>query len=173
MRLICALFIAFVLASCGPAIYVDYDEEIDFTELRSYEFHPNFESGLNELDNKRIMRAIDSIMVQRGFIKTDYCQYYISFFADEQLEPSRNTLGIGIGGGGRNGGLGVSGGIPIGGNVVNQRLVIDIIGAYMDAPLVWQATIDGELKEKSSPAQKEAYYQSVIQKAFKKFPPKK
>jgi hypothetical protein len=69
-------------------------------------------------------------------------------------------------------GVGVSGGIPVGGNVVNQRLTIDFIDAAKDE-LIWQAIADGELKEKSSAARKESYYWSVLTKIMKKYPPKK
>ena len=69
--------------------------------------------------------------------------------------------------------FGVSGGIPVGGSVVNQRLTIDIVDATKNQSLVWQAVVTDDLKEKASPHQKEAHYFSLVSKALEKFPPKK
>ena len=77
-----------------------------------------------------------------------------------------------MGSGGGNVGVGVSGGIPIGGKVVDQQLTVDFIDVVKDE-LVWQAVAEGEMKDRATPEQKEAYYFSVIQKILKKFPPEK
>lgn len=173
MKTLYSLLLITILTSCGASVSIDYDKETDFTEFTTYQFYSDIDSGLNQLDDKRIMKAIDSSLLKRNFQKTDYCRFYINFYADEIISNSRNTLGIGVGGGGGNVGVGVSGGIPIGGRVVNQKLTIDIIDASMGQSLAWQAVIEGELKEKASPKEKEAYYFSVIDKALRKFPPQK
>jgi hypothetical protein len=173
MKLVSVLIITIFLSSCGATITVDYDSQKDFSEYSSYDFYYDIDSGLNQLDNSRIAAAIDKSFQDRGFLKTEYCRFYINFYASEYLSASRNALGIGVGGGGGNVGVGVSGEIPIGGNVVNQRLTIDIIDASEDQTLAWQVIIEGELKEKATPQQKEAYYFAEIDKALKKFPPKK
>ncbi|MBL4662117.1 MAG: DUF4136 domain-containing protein [Flavobacteriaceae bacterium] len=160
-----------LLFSCGPSVYIDFEKDQDFSEYNSYRFYPDIDSGLNEFDDKRIKFAIDSVLQQRGFTKTSFNRFYINFYASESVSNSRSTIGIGVGGGGRNGGIGVSGGIPIGGRTINQQLTIDIIDAHKNQELVWQAVIDGELKEKATPRQKEAYYYKVLEKALKKFPP--
>ena len=118
------------------------------------------------------MKAIETSLENRGITRTDYCRFYINFYVNEHVTESRNTLGIGVGGGGGNVGVGVSGGIPIGGRLINQRLTIDEIDASHGQELVWQAVIEGEIKEKATPEQKEAYYNSEIEKALQKFPPK-
>jgi len=173
MKILLLLASTVLLFSCGPTVYIDFEKEQDFSEFTTYQFYPDIDSGLNELDDKRIKVAIDSVLQERGFLKTDYNRFYINFYASESLSSSRNTIGIGIGGGGGNVGVGVSGGIPIGGRVINQQLTIDFIDASMGQSLVWQAVVEGEIKEKATPQQKEAYYLSVIEKALRKFPPKK
>ena len=172
MKFLSLGFIAMVLMSCGAAVSIDYDEQIDFSQYQSYNYFPDIESGLNQLDDKRIMQASDSLLQGRGFVKSETPQILINFFAKEYLSNSRNTIGIGVGGGGGNVGVGVSGGIPIGGKVINQSLTVDFIDASNDS-LIWQAVVDGEFKEKANPAQREAYYFNVLAKAFKKYPPKK
>lgn len=172
MKQLFLLLISLFLVSCGATVAIDYDTKTDFTDFTTYQFYQDIDSGLNDLDNKRIMSAIENSLQNRGFTRTDYCRFYIDFYASESISESRNTLGIGIGGGGRNVGVGVSGGIPIGGRVINQQLTIDIIDATMDQELAWQAKINGELSENATPEQREAYYISAIEKALQKFPPK-
>ena len=171
MKLQLAILAAIVLMSCGAVVGVDYDKATDFSQYTTYDFYPSIESGLNELDNKRIMTATDSILRSRGFTRSEAPQLLINFYASEYISNSRNTIGIGVGGGGSNVGVGVSGGIPIGGRVINQRLTVDLIDAEND-DLLWQAVYEGELKEKASPEQKENYYANTMAKILKKYPPK-
>ena len=173
MKYLSIIIISIFLSSCGASVTIDYNNTIDFSEFTTYQFYGDIDQGLNELDDKRIMAAIDSSLQKRGFIRTDYCRFYINFFASESISNSRNTLGIGFGSSGGNVGMGVSGGIPIGGRVINQQVTVDIIDASMGEELAWQAVINGEFKEKATPEQKEAYYVTVIDKALQKFPPKK
>jgi hypothetical protein len=172
MRPLLAILITFLLLSCGATVGVDYDQKTDFSQYQTFNFYPEIDSGLSDLDDQRIIKITDSILRQRGFTRSEEPQFYINFFASEFLSASRSSIGIGVGGGGRNGGVGVSGGIPVGGNVVNQRLTMDFVDAAKDE-LIWQAVADGELKEKSSAARKESYYWSVLSKIMKKYPPKK
>lgn len=160
------------MASCGATVAVDYDKKIDFSKYTSYNYFPTLDSGLNELDDKRIMHITDSLLMQRGFVKSETPQVLVNFFAKESISNSRNTIGIGVGSGGGNVGVGVSGGIPIGGRTINQQLTMDFIDAEKD-DLVWQAIAEGELKERNTPQQKETYYISVLQKILAKYPPSK
>ena len=171
MKWLVALIVTITLASCGATVTLDYDKEIDFTQYKTYNYFQDIESGLNNLDDNRIMFATDSLLLQKGFVKSETPQLLINFFSKEFLSNSRNTIGIGIGGGG-NVGFGVSGGIPIGGKVINQTLTIDFIDSGKDA-LIWQAVVNGELNEKANPQQKEDDYFGIIRKALKAFPSSK
>ena len=156
--------------SCGTSVGVDYDKEVDFSQYTTYNFFPDIESGLNGLDEKRIMHATDSLLQTRGFVKSDAPQLYINFYAKENLRSSRNTIGIGVGGGGGNVGVGVSGGIPIGGRIYEQAITMDFIDVSND-DLIWQAVAKADLKENADPEQKKQHYKKVISKILKKFPP--
>ncbi len=171
MRFLSILILFLLLTSCGATVNVDYDKNMDFSKYTSYNFYPSIQSGLNQLDDTRIIRITDSLMQERGFIKTDSPQLYVNFYARESISNSRSTLGVGIGSSGRNVGLGVSGGIPLGGRTINQQLTMDLIDAAKDE-LVWQAVAEGEIKERASPIQKERYYLGIIQKILQKYPPK-
>lgn len=170
MKLLSLLIFTIFLVSCGATVAVDYDQQVDFSKYTTYNYFPNIDSGLNQLDDNRIKQITDSLMQQRGFVKNETPHIYINFYARESISSSRNTIGIGIGSGGGNVGVGVSGGIPIGGKILNQQLTMDFIDTEND-DLVWQAIADGEMKERATPQQKEAYYVSVIQRILAKYPP--
>jgi uncharacterized protein DUF4136 len=163
----------FLFYSCGPSVYIDYEIQQDFSEFTTYQFYPDIDSGLSVLDNKRVKEAIDSVLQLRGFRRTDFNRFYINFYVNESISNSSSSIGVGIGGGSGNVGVGVSGGIPIGGYVIDQQLTIDIVDATKNQSLVWQAIVTDELKEKASPKKKEVHYFSLVAKALKKFPPKK
>ena len=172
MKYLVISILSLFLFSCGATVTVDYDKQMDFSKYNSYSFYPTIQSGLSTLDDARIIQITDSLLQQRGFVNSEAPQLYINFYARETMTNSRNTIGIGIGSGGGNVGVGVSGGIPIGGRTVNQQLTMDFIDAEKDN-LVWQAVVEGEMKERATPQQKEAYYLSVIQKILNKYPPVK
>jgi len=172
MKKIAFLILSILFVSCGTTVSYDYDKQTNFLQYQRYNYFPNIESGLNELDDKRIVFITDSLLQRRGFVKSETPQFLINFYAKEYVSNSRNTIGIGIGSGGGNIGVGLSGGIPIGGRVINQQLAIDFIDVTKD-DLFWQAITEGELKEKATPIQKEAHYKKLLSKILKGFPPKK
>ncbi len=130
MRYLLLIIITFLLISCGARV--------------SYDYYPIISSNLSELDNIRIMKATDSILQMRGFIKSKSPQFLINFFVKEFISQSNSSIGIGVGTGGSNGSVGVSGGIPVGGNMINQALTFDFIDAK-DDKLIWQSVGSDEL----------------------------
>ncbi len=170
MKVLAYTLLGFLLISCGTAVVMDYEKGTDFSKYSTYNYFPNIDSGLNELDNKRIMTVTDSLLQQRGLSRSENPQFLINFFAKEYLSNSRNTIGIGIGGGGGNVGVGVSGGIPIGGKVVNQQFTMDFIDATQDG-LFWQGVLESDYKENVRPEERELYYEKIISKILAKYPP--
>jgi len=173
MKFIYLFLATAILTSCGATVATDYEKGYQWSGEKTYQFYDEMNSGLNELDDKRIMMAIDSTLGNKGFQRTDYNEYFVSFFVEESLSNSRNTIGIGLGSGG--GGISIGGGvgIPIGGKVINQRMTLEFREATEGQKLIWQAVYDGELREKATPKQKAAYYNKMIPKMLKDFPPKK
>lgn len=171
MRYFAIFICALVLKSCGAGVALDYDSEKDFTQYYTYNFYPSLQTGLSELDENRIIKITDSLLQEKGLSKSDNPQLLINFYSSEYVSRSRNTIGIGMGSVGRNTSVGISSGIPVGGNEINQRLTVDFIDAVADA-LVWQAKFEGRFKEKATPRQRMSYYQSTLTKIFKKYPPK-
>ncbi len=171
MRLFLILFSSVILASCGASVGVDYDTEKDFSKYITYNFYPELKTGLNELDENRIIKITDSLLQKKGMVKSDNPQLLINFYSSEYVSRSRNTIGLGMGSVGRNTAVGVSTGIPVGGNEVNQQLTVDFIDASQDA-LVWQAKTEGSFKERATPEQRENYYKKTLNNIFNKYPPR-
>lgn len=172
MKTFLFIILGFFLISCGATVNYDYDREVDFSKYNNYNFFPSLSSGMNDLDDKRVMRAVDSLLQERGFVKSETPDFIINFYTKEFTSNSRNTIGFGLGSGGRNTSVGVSGGIPVGGRVVNQQLTIDFIDAEKDA-LFWQAVAENDFKENASPREKEIHFYTTLQKILKKYPPAK
>lgn len=159
------------LLSCGATVAVDYDVTKDFTGYKTYDFYPTIDSGLSELDERRIEKAVDSVLRRNGFVKNAYPDFWINYYAFEAMAPVRSTIGIGVGAGGGNGSVGVSGGIPVGTDEIEQQLTFDLVDSDADE-LIWQAVLVGRFKEYASPHQKRKYYINGVQKVFNRFPPK-
>tara|TARA_R110000787_G_scaffold8495_3_gene28672 strand:- start:1538 stop:2056 length:519 start_codon:yes stop_codon:yes gene_type:complete len=172
MKYLLTLVITIVLVSCGATVAYDYDTSTDFSGYKSYNYYPNLKSNLSNLDNTRIIKATDSILLSRGFEKSESPQLLINFFATEFITQSSTTIGIGLGTGGYNGGVGVSGGIPVGGDILKQKITFDFIDNNEDK-LIWQAVGNDELKAKANSQQKDVYYYAIISKILKGYPPKK
>lgn len=163
------LILTFVLGGCGATVVVDYDSRTDFSNYQSFDFYPDIDSGLSDLDNKRIIRIADSLLQESGFVRSDQPDFLINFYASEHLQNPRSTIGVGVGQSSRHTSIGVSGGIPVGGRVIAQQLTVDFVDRKKDQ-LFWKAEASGELKERATPEQKEKYYVDVVTKILKKYP---
>ncbi len=171
MKTVLSIVLVSFLISCGATVHYDYDTQENFTKYTTYNYYPTLASGLNQLDDNRIIKITDSLLQLKGFIKSGNPQLLLNFYTKEGVIQPRNTIGVGVGGGGRNVGYGISGGIPIGGRTINQQFTIDFIAVSKDQ-LIWQGVAEGAIKEKASPQWKEAYYNKIISKILKGFPPK-
>ena len=58
MKKILALLTVITFTSCA-SIYVnyDYEKQTDFTKYKTYNYYSDIESGLSELDTKRLLDA--------------------------------------------------------------------------------------------------------------------
>ncbi len=166
--------LVYILAvSCNtPQAVYDYDEKVNFTALNTYQIYPNLETNLNQLDDQRIISILYEKLAQKGLKASETPQIYVNFYSSTYETPSRNTLGVGVGGSGRNVGVGISGGIPLGGPETYLRLTLDFIDVENDA-LIWQAEVEGLFNNSSTPQKREESLRVMIEKALKGYPPKK
>ena len=100
------LLIAFatILTSCNSIrVSSDYNEEINFTEFKTYAFS---KSGIdkveiNDIDKKRILRAIDVELYNKGYRKSSIePDFLINFFTKTNKKidyyPSNNYYGYAV-----------------------------------------------------------------------------
>ncbi|WP_348714736.1 DUF4136 domain-containing protein [Tenacibaculum sp. 190130A14a] len=171
MKYIKLLGLLFFIGCASVNVVSDYDSKTNFTQYKTFLFFEDAGKGLNELDVKRIEREIIAGLESKGLNTAESPTFLINIVAEERTSENRNTIGVGIGGGG-NVGFGISGGIPIGRKKVSQQLMIDFVDAKTNE-LVWQGIAKTEMKVRATPEERKAYYKKVIAKILEEYPPKK
>lgn len=165
---------AFLLISAcnAPQVAYDYDNQINFEEYKTYSLFPDFQSGLSQLDQSRLIESLKAQMAEKGFSMAESPSIYVNVYTEPYQQDNRNRVGIGIGGGGGNVGVGVSGGIPLGQMDSYLRLTFDFIDVSNDA-LIWQAVVDSPFNRDASPEKRQQQFDKIVAKALEGYPPKK
>ncbi|WP_324720701.1 DUF4136 domain-containing protein [Salinimicrobium sp. HB62] len=162
-----------LLSACGgPRAAYDYDEQANFSSYSSIAIYPGINTGLSELDEKRLLASVVDVLRERDLFVSVVPDLYLNINSEEYQEPNRTNVGVGIGGTGRNVGVGVSGGIPLGGPETFLRLTFDLVDAKTDN-LVWQAVVDSKFDPNSSPEERHKRFEKVVRKALEGYPPKR
>ena len=171
MRSIIALILIVFVSSCAP-IYVNYDYEknADFSQYKTYNYYSNIETGLSELDSKRLMDVLDTEMKTKGFSLSETPDFYINIKSQDFQGVQQSSVGVGIGSTGRNFGGGLSMGIPIGQTNVNREIIIDFVDES-NVGLFWQAVTETNYNPKSTPERKEERFRTLVQKVLSGYPP--
>ncbi|GGI58313.1 DUF4136 domain-containing protein [Winogradskyella haliclonae] len=171
MRLLRFLSILFLFTSCGAFVDYDYEKDTDFTQYKTYNYFTDMKSGFNQLDEKRLVRAIDDKLKAMGFEKSETPSFNIDIQSGEIDANSNSAVGVGIGGTGRNVGGGVSIGIPVGQNRVMREISIEFVDDSKNG-VFWQA-ITTMSNIGNTPEKREESFMKLIEKVFSKYPPKK
>lgn len=173
MKVLKIIFIVAFFSACNaPQAVYDYDRNVGFANINTYEIYPDLVTNLSQLDEQRLLIVLHEELRDEGFALSENPQIYVNFYASEYETPSSNSLGIGVGGTGRNVGVGVSGGIPLGGPDTFLRITFDFIDAQTDS-LIWQAIVDGKFSKDASPQKREERLRTMVKKALDGYPPKK
>ena len=91
------------LASCSSVkVIADYDKEANFKSYKTYAFYKTGidKAEVSDLDKKRILKAIDTEMSARGFVKSRQPDVLVSIFTKEREEVNvynNNSFGFGWG----------------------------------------------------------------------------
>lgn len=166
------LFICSLLSCSGVRVNYDYDKATNFSNYTSYNYFSDIESGLSELDEKRLMRALDSTLQAKGYLLAEEPDFFINILSNEYRSAPNNAVGVGIGGTGRNVGGGISVGLPLGNSGIQRQIQFDFVDAEKDA-LFWQASSESGFRENASPSVREERLRALVKKVFAKFPPEK
>ena len=176
------LVVLFLTMSSCSSIRVasDYDTRANFDQYKTFAF---FKTGIdkaeiNDLDKRRILRAIEHELITKGLTKSETPDLLISIFTKSQqrVDVYNNTWGIGGWGGFGPWGWGGFG--PWGwGNNWNQpnvttsvqgHLYIDLLDAEKKE-LVWQGMGTGHLPKNMT--KKEQRIKEFVAKIMERFPP--
>ncbi|MDO1499771.1 DUF4136 domain-containing protein [Winogradskyella maritima] len=170
-RYVIIIFSTVFLASCGVAVDYDYEKSTDFSNYKTYNYFTDMSSGLSELDEKRLIRTLDAQLRTMGLQKSDTPDFRIDLKSQEFTGPNRSTVGVGLGGGGRNVGGGISVGIPVGRQSATRELSIEFVDDSKNG-MFWQVVSESQFNNRATPDQREAYFSKVVEKMMSKYPPK-
>ncbi len=170
------LLVLFLSSCTSVRVLSDYDKEANFNTFKSYAFYKTGidKAQISDLDKKRILKAIEAEMGNRGFVKSDSPDILVSIFTKEreQVDIYNNYWG-----GGWGWGWGWSPyywGPGWGGNNVSTRtegsLYIDLIDAK-NKELVWQGKGVGNLGNIKNIEKKEARIQEFVSEILQQYPP--
>ncbi|WP_411895857.1 DUF4136 domain-containing protein [Winogradskyella sp. A2] len=180
VKFIPILVFAIVLSSCSSVrVAADYDREANFDQYKTFAFFkPGIDKAeISDLDKRRILRAIETELLAKGYTKSEQPDILISMFtkSTQRVDVYNNAWGYGGWGWGGYGGWGWGWGPGWGGNQVSTRtegmLYIDIID-NAQKELIWQGSGTGYLVTKSV-EKKEARIKEFVQKTLMQFPPEK
>lgn len=173
MKFIRIFVICLLVAACNaPRTVYDYDREVDFNRYSTYSFYPQLQTGLSELDERRLLSSLENQLQEGGLSESSNPSLYVNVYTEEFREESRNSLGVGIGGTGGNVGIGISGGIPLGGPQTILKITFDLVDVRTDS-LVWQAVVESKFDPNATPEARQKRFDKIVEKAFKGYPPQK
>ena len=164
------------LSSCTSVrVLSDYDKDANFNSYKSYAFYKTGidKAQISDLDKKRILRAIETEMSARGFVKSENPDILVSIFTKEkqQVDIYNNYWGGGYGGWGWSP---YYWGPGYNGSTVSTRtqgsLYIDLIDAK-NKELVWQGKGIGTLSSTKNIEKKEKRIREFVAEILTQYPP--
>ena len=169
-----------LMASCTSVqVLADYDREADFNSYKSYAFYKTGidKAQVSDLDKKRILKAIDSELSSRGFVKSENPDILISIFTREREEvdvygggPWGWGWGWGWGGYWGPGFWGPGYWGPSVSTRIEGSLYIDLIDAR-NKELVWQGKGVGNLNNTKNIDKKEQRIREFVSQILGEYPP--
>jgi len=175
------LLLTIFITSCSSVrVSADYDKNVKFEDYKTFAFFKNGidRAEISDLDKRRILRAIEAELLNKGFTKSEDPDVLISLFtkANQRVDVYNNSWGYGAWGWG---GWGPYGGYygpgwgwgwnqPSVSTSTEGQLFIDMIDAKKKE-LIWQGLGTGFLTRNME--KKEARIQEFVSKIMEKYPP--
>lgn len=172
MKNLSLIILFFLIVSCAPIrVNFDYEKAADFSKYKTYNYYSNLNSGLSELDTKRLINALDEELRTKGLSISETPDFYIDIKSNTYQEVQNSSVGVGVGGTGGNVGGGISVGIPIGQSNYNRVIQFDFVDENGQG-LFWQALSESSFSPNSAPEKREALLKAIVTKVLEGFPPK-
>lgn len=173
IKLLPIALVAMVITSCSSVrVAADYDKQVNFDKYKTFAF---FKSGIDkaeisDLDKKRILRAIETELLAKGYTKSENPDMLVSIFtkSNQRVDVYNNSWGYGAWGWGA---PGWGWGWNMQPNVSTRTqgvLFVDLIDAKKKE-LVWQGQGTGYLS--TSMDKKEERIKEFVAKIMEKYPP--
>jgi hypothetical protein len=167
------LMLFFIVASCSSVrVASDYDKNASFSEYKTFAFYkPGIdEAEISDLDKRRILRAIESELMAKGFTKSENPDMLVSIFTKSREKVSVYNNGFGSYGYGwgwspyywnNNYNTSVS-------SATEGTLYVDFIDASKKE-MIWQGMGTGYLSQNMN--KKEERIKEFVAKIMEKYPP--
>lgn len=165
MKYILFSFLFFVLGCSSSRLTYDYDTQLDFSKYKTYNYHPQLQTRLSELDEKRLLNATDLVLQEKGLMKAENPDILVNFNSNTYQDRSNPNFGVGVGIG--NGPINVGGSFPLNGPKQRIQLFVDLIDSKTNA-VVWKAEIDDTQNSQQTPENRTSFFKIMMQKVFKK-----
>ena len=174
---------ALIMSSCSSVkVASDYDRGADFSSYKSFAFYKTGidKAEISDLDKRRILRAIESELLAKGYTKSENPDILVSLFTKSQqrVDVYNNTWGMGAWGwggfgpgwgwGGFGPGLGMGWNQPNVSTSIQGHLYIDFIDTNKKE-LIWQGMGTGYLSRNMK--KKEARINKFVTEIMTKYPP--
>ena len=174
LKIVPFLVLLILVSSCiSVRVATDYDKNANFGEFKTFAF---FKTGIDkaeisDLDKRRILRAIESELLAKGFTKSEKPDLLVSLFTKSQQRVNvyNNSWGYGAWGwGGYGPGWGWGWNQPNVSTNTQGTLYVDFIDANKKE-LVWQGMGSGYLSLNMK--KKEERIKEFVSKIMEKYPP--
>ena len=168
--------------SSGLEISNDFDQQLDFTQFKTFQWVPSKDSGASSqtsgLIETRIMNAVVDQLTKKGMTQvTSDPDVFVVYHVGTQDKVDVTDYGYSYGGYGRYGGVyGGAYGAGTGGistyNYTEGTLIIDLFDASTKQ-LAWRGSGTGVLDENPSPEQLTENVNRAVAAILSQYPPKK
>ncbi len=175
IKILPLFLLAVFLTSCSTVrVASDYEKNANFNEFKTFAFFkPGIDKAeINDIDKRRILRAIESELLSKGFTKSEDPDLLVSIFtkSNQRVDVYNNHWGYGAWGWG---GYGPGWGYgwnqqPMVSAKTEGVLYIDLINAQKKE-LIWQGQGTGYLTRNTE--RKEERIKEFTNKILEQFPP--
>ncbi len=174
-KLITIGLLASMMACSTTKVSYDYDKQADFSQYQTYSYsEAATDLPIQELNQARLLRAIDQEMTARGFTKSESPDVLVDLHvrAEQKRDATATTT--------YNGGMygnpwrwGYGGGFSTTQVNVNEyvegTLFINVVDTEMEK-IVWQGIGTKTLSEDISPEKREENINKAVSKIFENYP---
>lgn len=168
--------LSLAIVSCSPIqVFTDFEKTATFDQYKTYGYSKESLDRLeiSDIDKKRIMRAIDTELATKSFLKNEKPDILIHIFtkSNQRVDVFQNNMGWG-GGWGWGWGWGMGPGMGWSGTQVSTTtegtLYIDFVDTRTKE-MVWQGNGIGILSK--NPEKREQNIKLFVSSILEKYPP--